>query len=213
MFTRLKLANFCVFILLQACNFHEVDPGKFYRSGQMSGDEIAEVIEEYGIKTVINLRGTSNSDWWKDEHEAVINGGAVHHNIRMKADRLPHKEDLRKLIEVYRTAERPILVHCKHGADRAGEATTMYLMEYMGYSKKAAIKEGLSRKYWHYPEVVPSKKYFMKNIYVDMDWAYNEYDPCEHPEYRHYDHDKFCGVDSAFHKANEVEGLNSVELK
>ena len=46
-----------------------------------------------------------------------------------------------------------------------------------------------------------------------MDWALENYDPCAHPEYKYYDHEKFCGEDAAYWKAKEVEGPDSVELK
>src|SRR5690242_684397 len=38
-------------------NFYEVDPGKFYRSAQLSPTELKDVVDKYGIKTVISLRG------------------------------------------------------------------------------------------------------------------------------------------------------------
>ena len=36
--------------------FREVDPGKLYRSGQMTAAGFRETIERYNIKTVVNLQ-------------------------------------------------------------------------------------------------------------------------------------------------------------
>jgi hypothetical protein len=38
-------------------NFHAVEDGAVYRSGQLSGDELSSRIRENGILTIINLRG------------------------------------------------------------------------------------------------------------------------------------------------------------
>ncbi len=40
-------------------NFREVDPGRFYRSGQLDGDQLREVVATFGIRTIVNLRGES----------------------------------------------------------------------------------------------------------------------------------------------------------
>ena len=63
-----------LFILpfLPACalgyNFHEVDAGRFYRSAQLPPTILDEVIQDYGIRTVINLRGRSpHKEWYLQE--------------------------------------------------------------------------------------------------------------------------------------------------
>lgn len=75
--------------------------------------------------------------------------GVEHFDIGMSARRLPHREDLLKLIEIYETAERPILIHCRGGADRTGEATAMYMIDFMGKSNKKAMKKAQSIRYFH----------------------------------------------------------------
>ena len=41
---------------IHAKRFREVDPGKLYRSGQMTADGFRETVERYHIKTVVNLQ-------------------------------------------------------------------------------------------------------------------------------------------------------------
>ena len=54
---RSAIQVFCALLLCSCANFHIVEEGKVYRSGQMSAEALRETIEEYGIQTVIRLRG------------------------------------------------------------------------------------------------------------------------------------------------------------
>jgi hypothetical protein len=38
-------------------NFYEIDPGKYYRSAQLTKFELEDVVKRHGIKTVISVRG------------------------------------------------------------------------------------------------------------------------------------------------------------
>ncbi|MFL5812912.1 MAG: dual specificity protein phosphatase family protein [Bdellovibrionia bacterium] len=171
-------------------NFHEVDPGKLYRSAQLSGEELDHAIHQLGIRTVINLRGEDlNSDWYKAEAQVTQTDGVKLINIAMSAKRLPHRNDLIALLDAFEKAERPILVHCQAGADRTGEASAIYEMEYMGKSREEAL-EMLTLKYDHLELAAPAKRYFI-NLYGGKDWAYHTYDPCVQ-SYKYYDQQKFC---------------------
>jgi protein tyrosine/serine phosphatase len=190
-----RILVFC--LLISGCrwgaNFHEVDPGKFYRSAQLTGEEFQLAIDEYEIKTIVNLRGVSAlEEWYIDEKKVVENNKILHVNIPMSAGRLPHRKNLVKLLDSLKTAPRPILVHCKAGADRTGEASAMYQMIYMGFSKKRAMKM-LSMKYYHVERVTPAKRYFM-SLFQGEKWAHEEYAPCDLP-YKYYDKEKYCNED------------------
>lgn len=166
-------------------NLHEIDPGKYYRSGQLTGKEFEELIKKRGIKTIINLRGPSTDYWYQDELATANRFGVTHIDIAMSAKRLPHRKDLIKLLESFETAERPILVHCQGGADRTGEATAIYQMLYMGKTKSEALKM-LTVKYFHIEQKMPAKRYFISEIWKGADWTYNEYDPCS-GGFKYYD--------------------------
>lgn len=47
-------------------NFHPIEDGVIYRSGQLSGPEFTDRIEENGIRTIINLRGDNTGQPWYD---------------------------------------------------------------------------------------------------------------------------------------------------
>lgn len=49
-------------------NFHSVVAGEVYRSAQPSGATLSRYQRDYGIRTVINLRGENASEaWYQDE--------------------------------------------------------------------------------------------------------------------------------------------------
>ena len=59
-------------------NFHEVLPGELYRSGQPSGDDVQKYAQQFGIKTIINLRDENPDGWYSDEKNA-----ADRNNVKM----------------------------------------------------------------------------------------------------------------------------------
>lgn len=172
-------------LVLAGCNFHEVDRGQLYRSPQLDKEQFQEAIDKLGVKTIINLRGDSDKAWYKDEVLVAKKNGVLLIDIGMSARRLPHREDLIKLLDAFRNAPRPILIHCKAGVDRTGEASALYQMIYMGKSKEEAL-EMLSPKFAHFEKFKPAKRYFIRDVWQGEDWARRDYDPCS-GQYQHYD--------------------------
>lgn len=167
-------------------NFYEVDPGKFYRSAQLTPEEMERLVKEYNIKTVINLRGEQpESYWYNDELEAAKKLDVNFVSVGFNSKEINSKNSVIEYLETLKTAPRPILVHCRSGADRAGEASALYAIEYMGKSKDEALGQ-LSFKYLHVSFLNPGKKYFI-DIYKGLDWVKNEYDPCSPALIEHYD--------------------------
>jgi len=112
-----------------AGNIHTVIPGRVYRCGQLSGEALEKVIVEHHIQTVVNLRGSSApSPWYLDECRATNHLNVGQEDICFSANRLPSIHELRRLVEVLDRAEYPILLHCRHGADRTGLASAVTLL-------------------------------------------------------------------------------------
>lgn len=159
-------------------NFVEVDPGKFYRSAQLSPTELQEVIDKYKIKTVISLRGApQNSYWVPDEIRVLAENKVKFLPLSWTSHFFPENEELRKYIIALKETERPILIHCRTGADRTGEAAAIYAMEFMAVPKELAIKQQLSPWNYHFESLHPAKVEFIKR-YQGMDWALKQYDRC-----------------------------------
>lgn len=130
-------------------NFHEVLPGRFYRSGQLSPDALSRYIDRYGIKTVINLRGAAPGRAWYDgEIAATRDHGADHLDFHISAGRRLTLDESLRLVALMRDAKAPVLVHCQGGSDRSGLASLLYLHEVAGVADGSAAWQ-LSPLYGH----------------------------------------------------------------
>lgn len=162
MFQRYK---FCIILLITAIslpaghfsflhlssNFHPITAGEAYRSAQMSGENLESHIQKYDIKSVLNLRGSeANTPWYRDEIRVSEKNRVAHYDIALSAEREPSPQDVRKLIEIFQEAPRPILIHCKAGSDRSGLVAAMWKVMVNKESKAEAEKQ-LSLKFGHLP--------------------------------------------------------------
>lgn len=130
-------------------NFYPVTEGYVYRSAQLNDGPLEEIIKKYDIKTIVNLRGEGKGeDWYEDEIIICKKYDVNHYDVKFCAARLPKKERLLELFEVFDKAEYPLLFHCRGGADRSGLTSVIYKLQYEGKPLKEALKQ-LSIKYGH----------------------------------------------------------------
>lgn len=127
-------------------NFDEVAPG-VYRSNQPDHARL-ERLRDMGIRTVINLRGTPRQSHYLFEEESCEALGLELVNLQLHARRAAPRSEILRLIEVFRTARKPFLLHCKSGADRAGLASAIYLIAIEGRPVEEARKQ-LGLRYVH----------------------------------------------------------------
>ena len=137
-------------------NRHVVISGRVYRCAQPSGPELTEVIERDKIRTVVNLRGVAQtmhhprSAWYRLEAETTAEAGVNQEDITLSAKLLPPPAELRRLIDVLDRAERPLLLHCKQGADRTGLAAALAILLHTDGTLADARKQ-LWPIYGHFP--------------------------------------------------------------
>jgi protein tyrosine/serine phosphatase len=108
-------------------NLHPVVAGQVYRSAQPSEDDIDRWVPALGLRSVVNLRGAKSKDdrrWLGKERDAAIRNGAVHVSLRMSADDIPPAQTLRELVRILDTTPRPLLIHCRAGAERSALAAS-----------------------------------------------------------------------------------------
>ena len=147
----LGFAVFGIYVgqLILLGNFHEILPGQYYRSAQLSGERLGAEIDRYGIRTVINLRGEHvGTPWYDEEAEATASRGVTLVNFGMSALRELPPQQVQQLLAILKTAEQPILVHCMSGADRTGLASVMFLQQVAGIDEETAEWQ-LSPLYGH----------------------------------------------------------------
>jgi protein tyrosine phosphatase (PTP) superfamily phosphohydrolase (DUF442 family) len=148
----LKWLGVLVMLALTACcglwvhhtflgtNFHAVVPGKIYRSAQLKAETLAEIVRRYGLRSVINLRGCCPEfDWYQQERQTLQSLNVRQYDIRFSYRAPPPVPELRNLVQVLSDCEKPVLLHCRRGADRTGLAsghrTDMRKREFGGCSE------------------------------------------------------------------------------
>lgn len=130
-------------------NFHTVVAGEFYRSAQPSAGQLQRYVKSHGIRTVINLRGASESaGWYSDEVAAARELGVWHIDFRMSASTMMTREAADQLLAIMKDAPKPILVHCQAGADRSGIASAIYSRGVAGKDEETAERQ-LSMYFGH----------------------------------------------------------------
>lgn len=132
-------------------NLHAVVPGEVYRSAQLSSEDILRYKEKHGIRSILNLRGENPGvEWYDEEVQGAKAAGVAHLNFRMSSKRPLTEERARELIAMMRDAPKPLLIHCRAGADRTGLASVLYLAAVEKLPEKDAAKH-LSPIYGHLP--------------------------------------------------------------
>lgn len=128
-------------------NFYPVAPG-VYRSNQPTHERF-ERLKQMGIKTVLNLRGAAGAAHYLVEEESCRRLGLTLVSVNLMARQAAPRHDILRLIRAFREIEKPFVMHCKSGADRAGFASAIYLMEIEG-RPVAEARKMLGIKYIHF---------------------------------------------------------------
>lgn len=133
-------------------NEHAVIPGRVYRVAQPGERELKELAERHGVRTVLNLRGTTpwDKEWYQPECRATFAADVSQEDVTLSAHTLPFPAELRRVVEVLDRSEYPIVVHCKQGADRTGLVSAMVLLLYSD-STLADARRQLWPRYGHWP--------------------------------------------------------------
>ncbi len=163
-------------------NFHNID-NNFFRSAQPSTNVLRKYIKKYKFKTVVNLRNSDDSvtSFFLLEKKLLASNNVKMINVAISGSSLPDKYTLLSFIEIFKKNQRPLLVHCKSGADRTGFFSALYIF-YLHNDLDLALKQ-FSLKYFHFKnsktailhyffEVLRSEQISSKNL---EEWISNEY--------------------------------------
>lgn len=136
-------------------NFHEVVPGVAYRSGQLNADQLAAKTAELGLRSVLNLRGKNEGQAWYDGEVAFCRSNNIaHYDIALSAGREVTPDEAEQIIGILKTAPKPILIHCRDGADRAALGSALFRFAVVGEPPDVADDE-LTIWYGHIPMITP----------------------------------------------------------
>ena len=132
-------------------NFHPITPGNAYRSAQLDRDELQHYIRKYNIKSIINLRGKrTGQSWYQEELNVCKQFDCRHYDLSIPSDKSPSRAQIKKLLHLFETVPRPVLLHCKAGADRAGLAAALWKV-FVDREPKALARKQLSLRFGHFP--------------------------------------------------------------
>jgi len=163
-------------------NRHEIAPG-VWRSNQPSPEQVAD-LAQMGIRTILNFRGANQWGSYLLESEACAAHDITLVNGRLYSNTAPKREEIHAALALMEAAEKPMLMHCKSGADRAGLASVLYLLAH-GAEPDAAARQ-LSWKHAHFRFTRTGILDAFVAAYADarhttaigfLDWVDTVYDP------------------------------------
>ncbi len=165
-------------------NFHKVDEN-LYRSAQPTKKQLEKLIDKYGIKTIINLRGKEHIKDLTYEEEVTKTKGVKLINIKLNSRGFPKKEDFLNLYNIFKNIEYPALIHCKSGSDRTGLVAALYLYLIKNKPLKKALKQLNFFPYGHIKYSQAGKLDFIFEKFLEfnkkepmsfLDWIKDHYD-------------------------------------
>jgi protein tyrosine/serine phosphatase len=114
-------------------NFAQVAPG-LYRSGQPTAKGF-EAAKKMGIRTVINIT------WLASDRSEMRGLGMNYVHISFSPFH-PEDEDVVAFLQIVTDPKyQPVLVHCRHGADRTGVMIAIYRHMVQGWTMQHAMHE------------------------------------------------------------------------
>ncbi len=114
-------------------NLYRVDP-ELFRSAQPSAAGFRE-LEALGIKSVLDVAGGDGDD------ESSRGTKLKLFHVPMSAFSLRNDRVVEALRILVDPKNRPLVIHCQHGADRTGAIVALYRVIVQGWSKEDAVRE------------------------------------------------------------------------
>lgn len=163
-------------------NFYKVD-ADLYRANHPGYGRLRRA-RDLGVRSVLSLRGDRATAPTLVERDACAALGLELRFVRLWTTRLVDGEVLLDLVDKLRHMPKPMLVHCKSGADRTGLAVTLYLHVLKGVSLEEA-RRALNWRYAHLPWTKAGIVHTMLDAYAAdraetgigfEDWVRTRYD-------------------------------------
>jgi len=127
-------------------NVHRISP-QMWRSFQPAPFHLRK-FKAQGIRTVVNLRGASDTGFYHLEREACDTLGLRLVDFKVFSRDAPSKEALHGARDLFRRIDYPAVMHCKSGSDRVGFMSALYLWVHERRPLAEALRQ-LSLRYGH----------------------------------------------------------------
>ncbi len=126
-------------------NFHTIEPGVLYTSGQPRGMDYTRLLYKYHIGTIVNVRSASEhreKNWYNEEVTWVRNNGVNYEELPIeKANYLPDKQIQDQFLDIMADkANLPVLLHDSNGRKRVSILAAVWAVKARGYTVAEAIE-------------------------------------------------------------------------
>lgn len=163
-------------------NLAPVIPGKIYRCNHPTPGRLRRLSEQLGLRTLINLRGKTQSGSDALSREAARALGLDFHDMAFESRGAPHRDRILRLHDIYQGLHGPAIMHCKSGADRAGLAAGLIVLFSGGTSAQA-----LRQLSWRFGHIKQAKTGILDAFFLRyqreaehrkpfLDWVREDYD-------------------------------------
>jgi protein tyrosine/serine phosphatase len=163
-------------------NLAPVIPGKVYRCNHPTPPRLRWMARRLGVRTVINLRGKTQSGSDALSREAARTIGLDFHDMAFESRGAPQRDRILRLHGIYTAMRTPAIMHCKSGADRAGLASGLIVMFEGGTSADA-----LRQLSWRFGHIKQAKTGILDAFFLRyrregegrkpfLDWVREDYD-------------------------------------
>jgi protein tyrosine/serine phosphatase len=163
-------------------NLAEVIPGKVYRCNHPTAPRLRRLTRRLGLRTLINLRGRTQSGSDALSREAARALGLDFHDMAFESRGAPQRDRILRLHSIYRTMQTPAIMHCKSGADRAGLASGLIVLFEGG-----TVAEALKQLSWRFGHIRQARTGILDAFFLRyqreaegrkpfLDWVQEDYD-------------------------------------
>ena len=128
-------------------NKAQIAPG-VYRSNYPTSPRIKR-LKRQGVNTILSLRGQFDGAFNALERDACERHDVMLTFVPLGAREAPKARRILDLLKTFQEIDRPFLMHCKSGADRASLASAIYLIAIEGKSV-AEARQMFSIRFIHF---------------------------------------------------------------
>ena len=131
-------------------NFHAVQENLAYRSKTMSESDLEWYIKKHdpAIKTIINLR-EADGIWFEKEQAVATRNNVQLRTITLDSQKLPTRQQLQDIFNLFQTAPKPILFHCQAGVDRTSLVAAFWKLMMQNGTLDQALEQ-MTPSYGHF---------------------------------------------------------------
>jgi tyrosine-protein phosphatase SIW14 len=121
-------------------NFGKVNDS-LYRGGQPYAAGM-KLLQEMGVKSVINLRMTN--DQWQAEAAVAASCSMTYTNFPLNSLAAPTDAQVAGILAAIESLPKPVFIHCQYGCDRTGTIIACYRIQHDNWPNAKAFKEAQS---------------------------------------------------------------------